>query len=254
MDTTRRATYRSEEVKMTAFAGPICIVPPNAVETASGLYVDVVNPELSTIDIHDIAWSLSRQARFAGHTISEKVWNVAQHSLFVEELVDLALHPSQDGAILHESLDAWIVQNGYSRRQYESYFDLHPIIPVKLGALLHDATEAYLIDLPSPVKRHQALRGPYKELEVGLNTAILKAVAGEGFELMPLDHEVIVWADLLALQIEAAALMPSRGRGWSGTLPLFEKQHLHLFPWEIMDWRQAYNEFISEYHKLHRAE
>jgi uncharacterized protein len=224
------------------FADLVATVPINACETVSGRYVDVVSPDPKTIEVTDIAWALSRQARFAGHTMSEEIWNVAQHCVFVVELIELVLDPAGNGRQLHESLAEWL-----SGKTYEYACD-GSIDHVLLHALMHDAAEAYLIDLPSPVKRHPALRGPYKELEVGVNKAIFL-----GLNMPPItsaEHEIIVWADLLALQIEAANLMPSRGRGWSGDLPIMNMVDIHLFPHQVKPWKLAYEDFMSEYHRF----
>lgn len=227
---------------MPAFAGPVCVVPPHAVETASGLYVDVVAPDPQTISVHDIAWSLARQARFAGHTISDEVWNVAQHCLFVTDLVDAAVNDPEDNCNVKTSLRQWL----YDKNLLNEYEKDGVYVPsVKMYALMHDATEAYLIDLPSPVKRHEALREPYKHLEAGLNSAVLKALNLP--EPDPVQHEIVVWADLMALQIEAGVLMPSRGRGWNGSLPNCDATHLHLFPMQVKPWRLAYDAFMLEF-------
>lgn len=50
---------------------------------------------------------------------------------------------------------------------YVSQFCTH-----KLEGLLHDASEAYLIDFPRPVKHFSKLGDVYKELEEKVNTAI----------------------------------------------------------------------------------
>lgn len=228
---------------MSAFAGPMGILPLHAVETASGLYVDVVTPDPKTISVHDIAWSLSRQARFAGHTISAEVWNVAQHSLFVSELIDAALNDPEDNYDVKESLNVWMNDVGMPDLLALAY----PPRAAFFG-LMHDATEAYLVDLPSPVKRHEALREPYKALEARLSSAIWESMGVP----MPsaLEDAIVTWADLLALQIEAGVMMPSRGRGWSGKLPVCNTKHLHLFPKRIMTWRESYDEFMSEYKRI----
>lgn len=63
-----------------------------------------------------------------------------------------------------------------------------------MHALCHDNTEAYLVDLPSPVKRHPALRDPYKALESNLHEVILEAL-GVG-RCNAAHNHAIVWADL----------------------------------------------------------
>lgn len=225
-----------------AFADLISDIPPHACETASGRYVDVVTPDPTTIFIDDIAWALSRQARFAGHTLSPIVWSVGQHSLFVEYLMVLVMDPN--GIQLHLSLTEWLARRGMVKDYEEGNFNK---IRALVGGLIHDSTEAYLIDLPSPVKRHPALRAPYKELEERMHFAIEAALGLD--PLTPLEHELHVWADMMALQIEAANLMTSRGRGWSGDYPRMNLLDIDLMP-NVLHWQEVYEAFITRYDEL----
>jgi hypothetical protein len=80
--------------------------------TYTGQTIDVFNPDPATINIQDIAHSLSMQCRFGGHT--KVFYSVAEHSIAVMQRMK-----NRD---------------------------------LKLTALLHDAAEAYLLDFPRPVK------------------------------------------------------------------------------------------------------
>lgn len=86
------------------------------VQTATGRRVDLVNPDPKTISMADVARSLAGQCRYFGGTTRH--YSVAEHSL----LVAFALEA--EGA--------------------------EPL--VILSALLHDAPEAFLLDLPHPLK------------------------------------------------------------------------------------------------------
>lgn len=79
----------------------------------SGKYLDILDPQIDSIDIEDIARGLSRQARFGGH--SKVMYTVAQHSIECSLMV---------------------------AQKY------------RLEALLHDASEAYLGDIPTPYKKY----------------------------------------------------------------------------------------------------
>lgn len=234
---------------MSAFAPLSATVPINACETVSGEYVDVVEPLADTIKLTDIAWALSRQARFAGHTMSEEIWSVAQHADFVVDLIEMAFDGEQsiDSASfsLWLSLHDWMDRRGFAENFLKKQFSVRTTL---LGGLHHDDTEAYLIDLPSPVKRHEALREPYKALEKRLHSTIWSALGLP--QLTEVEHAIVVWADLMALQIEAGVLMPSRGRGWSGDMPDIEMLHLHLFPAQIKNWRLAYSAFLETHARL----
>jgi hypothetical protein len=67
------------------------------------------------------------------------------------------------------------------------------------GALLHDATEAYLVDLPKPVK---VLCEQYQSLE-----SSLAAVISDKFQVCT-DHPVIHSVDVLALASDQSVLLP----------------------------------------------
>lgn len=125
----------------------------------SGLKVRLLNPQPDDISIQDIAWGLSRQNRFNGHT--SHPYTVAQHCVFVSYLVPPEL---------------------------------------ALQALLHDAAEAYLGDLPYPVKK---LCPDYQQIEDRLQRAIMRHF-GVPEELPP----EIKRADLIALATEKRDLMP----------------------------------------------
>ena len=94
-----------------------------------------LNPEPEEIYIEDIAHALSLNCRFNGHT--ERFYSVAQHSCMV------AKHVME-----------------YSQ---------NPIWG--LAALLHDAAEAYIPDMPRPIKGYIV---GYAELEKNILHAILK--------------------------------------------------------------------------------
>lgn len=83
----------------------------NWIQTYTGKKFHLLNPKVEDVDIIDIAFSLSRQCRFNGHTLF--FYSVAQHSLLVSQNVS--------------------VEN-------------------KKWGLLHDAAEAYIGDIVSPLK------------------------------------------------------------------------------------------------------
>jgi hypothetical protein len=107
--------------------------------TYSGLYMDPLNPKPEDISILDIAHALSMLTRANGHF--SQFFSVAQHSINCAEEARA---------------------RGYSPR-------------VVLGALLHDAGEAYLADITRPVK---ARFGQYLQAEQKLDRVI-----GEHFSL-----------------------------------------------------------------------
>lgn len=88
---------------------------PNHIRTASGVEFYPFKPEIDKIKIEDIAHALSQQCRFSGHTR----WKGKM------KFYSVAQH----------SL-------------YCSYISENP-----LWALLHDASEVYSVDVPTPIKR-----------------------------------------------------------------------------------------------------
>lgn len=95
--------------------------------TISGRHIDPFEMEADDIDIHDIAHSLSMQCRYAGHVPS--FYSVAEHCVRAVKL--------------------------YAADRGRTF-----VLRGDLGArsiLLHDADEAYIQDLVSPVKNRPEL-------------------------------------------------------------------------------------------------
>lgn len=132
-------------------------------QTASGKSFHPTKPSVEIIDIGDIAHALSNLCRFAGHT--KHFYSVAQHSVIVAAIVKM---------------------KGGSKRD-------------QLHGLLHDATEAYLTDVPTPVKR---LLPDYKTIEEKVYVCI-----AEKFGLDQALPKIVHMADGIALATEAEALM-----------------------------------------------
>lgn len=76
-----------------------------------------------------------------------------------------------------------------------------------LEGLMHDASEAYLQDIASPVKGYLS---NYKELE----DVVMRAIAQKFNFMYPYDG-AIKYADVIQLSTEARHLLPSRGNDWN---------------------------------------
>lgn len=139
------------------------------IETHSGIHFSLDAPEFTP---KDIAHALANLCRFNGHV--SKYYSVAEHSMMVS-------------AIVYD----W----GGNKEQC-------------LEALLHDATEAYMSDVPAPFKQ---LLPDWKKLDSELDTK-LREWAG-----LPKDKTGIVKdADWVALFIEAYYLIPDKGESFHG--------------------------------------
>ena len=208
-------------------------------ETVTGKLVDVLDPKPEQIDINDIAWGLSRYPRFAGHTITEVPYNVAQHSLLVCEIVReiyLDLYGTTNST----------VQKAVKALQSRSADDEFLFSDLQLKALLHDSAEVYTGDIPSPVKRHPAIYESIKEIETKLTNCIFAK-----FCLDPMteeEYEIIHFADMVARAIEAHAFMHSRGVSWG--MPPVSLIRLQKFE-SPMTAVVSYNKFLEKFRELY---
>lgn len=148
-------------------------------------YVDPLDMTPDDIDILDIAHSLSLQCRFNGH--SHGFYSVAAHSVLVSDYIERKL--TNEGC-------SW----PYMRR-------------FALAGLLHDASEAYLCDIPRPLK-HQEFMDGYRDAE----DALLERIFAKYDCAWPMS-ELIHEADDAILQVEI-----NYGRFHFDSLPKVDEQ------------------------------
>jgi hypothetical protein len=110
--------------------------PGPYLQTVSGRWVNPFDPDPDQIHIGDIARALANLCRFGGH--SRVFYSVAQHCVIVSEHVEQRVAAAEDS----------------------------------LAALMHDATEAYLGDLPHPIKHRSDLGEAFRAAEDHLEEAI----------------------------------------------------------------------------------
>lgn len=85
--------------------------------------------------------------------------------------------------------------------------------PYALAALLHDASEAYICDIPRPVKE---LLPDYKLLEDEVMSVIReKFLKYDPIMGLDLHHRWVKFADNAALATEAVTMVPSGGKDWT---------------------------------------
>jgi 5'-deoxynucleotidase YfbR-like HD superfamily hydrolase len=147
------------------------------IETFTGTAFRPLAPVLDDIWIEDIAHALSNQCRFSGHV--REFYSVAEHSVRVSEL-----------------LEEW----GEDR-------------DVQFWGLLHDASEAYLVDLPTPLKQSEEFGEFYRTAEEQLMRMICNKFGM--VERMP---DPVKIADAVLLATEARDLMPYVPKHWSNLM------------------------------------
>ena len=116
----------------------------------------------------------------------------------------------------------------------EHSFHASFIVPddLALAALMHDAAEAFIGDVTSPLK---SLLPDYKRIE-----RAIEAVIAERFGLGDAcDHPAIKQADLRMLASEQAQLMPARAGSWA-ILHEIEPAHFDLSGRVPVPWREAW--------------
>ena len=118
------------------------VFPNSKIRLYSGVLFDPFEPDASLINIGDIAHALSHTPRFAGHT--DIFYSVGQHSL-------------------------WCYERCY--KKIKGMYEKSEESEILLQCLMHDASEAYLLDMPSPIKNHPQMKF-YKEKEKELGEII----------------------------------------------------------------------------------
>lgn len=187
---------------------------PYTLETVTGKHFDPVEIDPEQIDITDIAWSLSRISRFAGHTVTEVPYNVAQHSVFVADM------------ILQDTGDKICA----------------------LGGLLHDAAECYIGDIPSPIKKIPEMKAVIDPIEENIIRAIFLKYMGRLDAGIQFKYwTAIKFFDKKACAIEAHAFMHSRGAQWPGRedydITLLELQQFESPQTSIVSYELFLNKF-----------
>lgn len=113
--------------------------------------------------------------------------------------------------------------------------------PWQLWGLVHDGPEAYLIDIPSPLKRMPEFK-PYRDAEENLMNVIC-----DTFELPRGEPPEVKLVDKRMLATEARDLTFTQGRGWSTPAEPYD--------FNIIPWTPQYAEvrFLSRFYELTRA-
>lgn len=162
------------------------------------------------IFIEDIQHALSNICRFNGHC--REFYSVAQHSVHVSE---------------------WLARNGAG------------ILTQAVG-LLHDASEAYICDIPRPIKKATVMQ-PYLEMENEIQHKIYsKFLSGHSWDADKIEADLHL-ADDDILVSEAIQLFNIVPADWGKKNP---KDYFHIKP---ISPRDAKLLFEDRFHELMMA-
>lgn len=164
----------------------------SAMTTVSGVQFTPFDPSSSDVRLQDIAHGLANLCRASGQT--QFFYSVGLHSIYV----------SQD-----------LAARGHSRRR-------------QLIGLLHDAQEAYISDLVSPVKAHLE---EYQHLEAGVEDAVWDAF---GLEPTEADLAAVKESDRRLCRHELGVVLPDAPDGQPNTdvaYDLWAGQHRDVASW-----------------------
>ena len=163
-----------------------------AIETACGLFIDPIDPDPVQFRLSDIGHGLGNMCRYNG--ACRRFYSVAEHSLWVGDL-----------------LEAWGCDDA-----------------TILQGLMHDASEAYLPDLSSPLKRDGWGKG-FRDAE----DLLMERLAGRFGFAWPMTEEVKK-ADAILMWCETHILMSSGGKTW-GAYEEFGRKAIEDNP-AVIEW------------------
>lgn len=150
------------------------------IQMGSGKVVDPFALRAEDIELSDIVNNLAHEVRFGGNA---GAWTVAQHTLVVAELV-----------------------RKFGKGTDEEY----------KSALLHDAGEAYLKDMPKPIK-HRPIMLAYRQAEERAMRVICEKFG------VPCDLPIVKEMDNVATYLEAEMFLGKLAECWTQWEPEVSK-------------------------------
>lgn len=191
----------------STLAARIAPAPGPFIQLRSGYCLSLNSPDCTGLPLTDIAVALARTARFRGATRGAYAYSVAQHSVLVASILAEQQHT----------------------------------LAIQRAGLLHDAHEAVLGDIPTPVK-HWIGAPLLARLERPL---ILAIYARFGLAPMLAEAWQVKQADELALATERRDLLTPSARPWAS--PCEPSPHHQVEPWPESD---AYTAFLAAARRL----
>ena len=180
----------------------LCEAKMTTINTYNGHTIDYLNPNPNEIDIRDIAHNLSFENRFMGQT--KKPYSVAQHCVIGSIILERVTDPK-----------------------------------FALQFLLHDATEAYVKDIPTPLKR--LLGDSYSSIESRFHDAIMAK-----FGIVDYAHDIVKGMDLIMLKTEKEQLLKHSIVYWphlENVTPLT----IQIEPWH---YKVAERKYLEQFKRL----
>lgn len=175
------------------------------ITTRSGINFYPFAPREEQIEIEDIAWALSHLCRYTGHT--PIFYSVGHHSLLVAD---------------------------YLKEKYGPH--------AGYAGLLHDAAEAYINDLATPLKRHLT---EFNEVEAGIMAAVIRKFKVDQLCL----ESCVSEGDSVLFLTEAKELM-GNPQDWASIKKLHD-QGLRPLEWKFREVSPAEvrEKFLFKFHR-----
>lgn len=173
------------------------------IQTYCGLKFYPLDPRVEDVRAGDVAHALGNTCRFNGHC--RRFYSVAEHSCHVSAIVeDLASKRWRvgDSAPSSPLSPRWTVAKMRAC--------------VALYALLHDGSEAYLVDVPRPVKQDRTMMF-YRDAEAQVQRVVEEALIPRAFQIV----DTVGFRDLISevdndmLHVEGAQLMAIAPEKWN---------------------------------------
>jgi hypothetical protein len=179
----------------------------SCIVTSTGRLVNPLELKEEDVEPEDIAHALSNQCRFSGHTT--QFYSVAEHSVRVAK---------------------WVKDRGGS-------------VEDERCALLHDASEAYLVDIPRPLKMDAYFGRTYR----GAEERAMKVICRR-FGVAPGAPPIVNDGDIAVFTAERRDIMPWHEiwRLWSPPAEL-DVPSAEIKPWTPA---KAKKEWLRRFHLL----
>lgn len=218
-----------------------------SVETVTGQILDYAAPTPEMITIEAIGWGVARQPRFCGQTVGEHPYSVAQHSVYVMELIDSIM---DEGSYLNLMMQETASEEVRAYLSTPIRLENDRLLAMFLG-LFHDGSEAFLCDIPTPAKRLPGLMEAYAAVESKLMGAIHAKLGITPEMITPEITAIVHWADQYALAVEVHHLVHSRGKNEEWMF-LMKPHLLDLMLWDApaSSSKEAFEIFMETYRGL----